>query len=63
MSARKPRPVRSNLPRRQEEADVCDLRADFSDPESQQLLTAKARSLARELGRQCYRELRNGTDR
>jgi hypothetical protein len=31
--------------------------ADFSDPESQRVLDATARALARELGAQAYREL------
>jgi hypothetical protein len=34
---------------------------DFSDPESQRVLTAKARSIAWRLGYQAYRELRDGT--
>lgn len=55
MSARKPRVVQSNPPG-QEEADVRNQPADFSDPESQRVLGAAAREVARELGRQAARE-------
>ena len=58
MSARKPRIVRPELPGRPpEDADVRNQPADFTDPESQRVLDAAARAVARELGRQAAREL------
>jgi hypothetical protein len=44
-------------PRQPEDADVRNKPADFSDPESQRVLDAAARQLARELGRQAAQEL------
>ena len=56
MSARKPRIVRPRRPSRREDADVRSRPADFSDPESQRVLTVAARAVARELGREAGRE-------
>lgn len=57
MSDRRPRLVQSNPLRPPEEADVHNQPADFTDAESQRVLGAAARQLARELGRQAAREL------
>lgn len=56
MSARKAGLVPANPPCRQEEADV-HRPGDFTDPESERVLDAAARAVARELGRQFAREL------
>jgi hypothetical protein len=57
MRARRPRIVLSNpTPPPQQEAEVRKP-ADFSDPESERVLDAAAREVARELGRQAAREL------
>jgi hypothetical protein len=63
MSARKPRLVRPKRPRRPEDGDVRSHPADFSDPHSQAVLTVAVRAVARELGRQYFRKLSNGTVR
>ena len=55
MSARKPRLVRSDAPRRQEDAGVRPNQADFSDNDSQDALDKMACAVARELGRQAAR--------
>jgi hypothetical protein len=57
VSARKPGDGTTTPPREPEDADVRSQPADFSDPESQRVLGAAARELARELGRQAAREL------
>lgn len=55
MNARKPR-VRKTPSRREDHA-VRNARGDFSDFDSQRVLDAAARAVARELGRQAAREL------
>jgi hypothetical protein len=59
MSARKPRlGVPEPGQRRIDQEDESVRKpADFSDPESERVLDAAARSVARELGRQAAREL------
>jgi len=60
VKARKPRLVVAE-PSRVEDADVRDRPADFSDAHSQEVFSATVRVAAREMGRQAYRALRNGT--
>lgn len=55
MSARKPRVLKT--PSRREDRAVHKATGDFSDIDSQRVLDAAARAVARELGRQAAREL------
>lgn len=55
MSAREPHAVKT--PSHTEAPAVRNVRDDFSDIDSQRVLDAAARAVARELGRQAAREL------
>lgn len=63
MSAPKSRPVQSKRPRRQEEANVRNQSADFSDAESMRVLDAMFDALIEPLAIQAARDYENTRQR